>query len=116
MTLSERIEKSLAKIAPITPSWNEADEHCIVYTFDLEGGAYGDDEPGCAVANLEVHLYAPVGLDIAAEIVSVTHVLMDEIESTFPSVTNGSTLNYQHFTFLCRVILPIEEMIGFGEI
>lgn len=116
MNLGKRIEECMGQIAPVTPAWNEADEHCIVYKYDLRGDGFGDDEPTFAVANLELHLYAPVGMDIEAEKLKIWEILPDELDTTMPVISDSSTLSYQHYVFICQVLLPLEELMNDGEL
>lgn len=115
MTLDDKIKELFESVAPTTGSWNEADEHCIVYNYTILGADYGDDEPGAFVASIQLHLLAPIGVNLTAERKMIIRKLMRDLGTTTPMITDASDLKYQHFVFECQKLLSVEEVVD-GEV
>lgn len=111
MSLGKKIESVMGDIAPTTAYVNESDEHCMVYQYTVGGIQYGDDEPQEAVADIELHLFAPLDTDISTDIVQIQKRLVNEIDTTVPEISNEATLNFQHYVFQCQTCVSCEELM-----
>lgn len=104
MSLNEILTAALSPIAPVEADAYEGKRAVyITFNYDTVPTNYGDDEPICELALVQVHLYAPAGKD--------TRKLRRSIKAalafaglTWPSCINASDKQGQHYVFECDYI------------
>ena len=107
MSLNEILTAALNPVAPVEADAYEGRRATyLAFNYDTIPANYGDDEPVCELALVQVHLYAPAGKD--------TRKLRRAVKSalalaglTWPSCTNASDKEGQHYVFECEYIAAV---------
>lgn len=107
MSLNEILTAALSPVAPVEADAYEGKRAVyLTFNYDTVPTNFGDDEPICELALVQVHLYAPAGKD--------TRQLRRDIKSTlafagmtWPSCTNASDKQGQHYVFECEYIAAV---------
>lgn len=111
MSLNSTLTAALTLIAPTEADAYEGGatasrgqgkrEVYITFNYDTIPGDFGDNEPGCERALIQVHLYAPIGRNVLPQRRAIKRAL-HEAGFTWPSYTNASDKDGQHHVFECE--------------
>lgn len=107
MSLNEILTNTLSQVAPVEADAYEGKRAIyITFNYDTLPTNYGDDEPVCELALVQVHLYAPVGKD-TRQLRRGVKAALALAGLTWPSCTNASDKQGQHYVFECEYIAAV---------
>lgn len=75
------------------------------YTFSCEstGESFGDDEPGCELWLVTVHLFAPLAMNCVRRVTDTKQALF-AAGFTWPRYTDATDQDGQHMVFECETV------------
>lgn len=102
MNINRTLRNALNPIAPTEADTYEGRKGVyITFNYDTFPENYGDDEPEQECVSIQVHLYAPLGMDTLDKRRSVKRAL-HTAGFTWPRYTNASDKDGQHHVFTCE--------------
>lgn len=109
MNINRILTTALNPIAPTEADAYEGRKGVyITFNYDTVPDNFGDDEPEQERVSIQVHLYAPLGLDTLKKRQAVKKALHGA-GFTWPRHTNASDKDGQHHVFECETAREADE-------
>lgn len=109
MSVNSLLIEALNPTAPTAPDEYKGDaETYIIFNYTSTPINFGDDEPGHEIFFVQVHLYAPDGINTLTQRRAIKKALFIA-GLTWPSYVNASDGNGQHHVFECELVRALGE-------
>lgn len=104
MTTDAAIKAALENILPLYPNkYTGTELEYIVYNYSTIPEVFGDSVPHAARYLVQVHLYLPDKKNPNPLKLAISRALKEQ-GFTWPSITNASDGDGQHYTFECNYV------------